>query len=85
MVELQSEEKLSQIIDKRIGEEIDGELISDVFAGYRFKITGGFDKDGFVMKISILTQCRKRIMLTKGYSLFRLEKDIIEQVSESEN
>jgi small subunit ribosomal protein S6e len=74
MVELQSEEKLSQIIDKRIGEEIDGELISDVFAGYRFKITGGFDKDGFAMKNGILTQGRKRIMLTKGNSLFRFRK-----------
>ena len=37
MVELQSEEKLSQIIDKRIGEEIDGELISDVFADIDLK------------------------------------------------
>ena len=74
MVELQSEEKLSQIIDKRIGEEIDGELISDVFAGYRFKITGGFDKDGFAMKNGILTQGRKRIMLTKGNTLFRFRK-----------
>ena len=74
MVELQSEEKLSQIIDKRIGEEIDGELISDVFAGYRFKITGGFDKDGFAMKNGILTQGRKRIMLTKGSTLFRFRK-----------
>ena len=74
MVELQNEEKLAQIIDKRIGEEIEGEIISDVFAGYRFKITGGFDKDGFAMKNGILTQGRKRIMLTKGSSLFRFRK-----------
>ena len=74
MVELQNEEKLAEIIDKKIGDEIDGSVISDVFDGYKFKITGGFDKDGFAMKNGILSQGKKRVLLTKGCSLFRFRK-----------
>lgn len=60
MVELQNEDKLNEIIDKKIGDEIDGSVISDIFEGYKFKITGGFDKDGFAMKNGILAQGKKR-------------------------
>ena len=74
MVELQNEEKLSEIIDKKIGDEIDGSIISEIFEGYKFKITGGFDKDGFAMKNGILTQGKKKVLLTKGCSLFRFRK-----------
>ena len=74
MVELQNEDKLNEIIDKKIGDEIDGSTISDVFDGYKFKITGGFDKDGFAMKNGILSQGKKKVLLTKGCSLFRFRK-----------
>ena len=62
---------MSELIDKKIGEELEGEIISDLFGGYLFKITGGFDKDGFAMKNGILTQSRKRILLSKGKTGFR--------------
>ena len=42
LVELQNEEKLGEIIDKKIGDEINGTTISETFDGYTFKITGGF-------------------------------------------
>ena len=74
MVELQNEDKLNEIIDKKIGDEIDGSIISEVFDGYKFKITGGFDKDGFAMKNGILSQAKKKVLLTKGCSLFRFRK-----------
>ena len=83
MVELQNEEKLNEIIDKKIGDEIEGSVISDVFEGYKFKITGGFDKDGFAMKNGILAQGKKKVLLTKGCSLLGSEKAITELVSES--
>lgn len=47
---------MSHLIDRKIGDEIDGEIISDVFGGYVFKITGGIDRDGFAMKNGVLTQ-----------------------------
>ena len=74
LVELQNEEKLGEIIDKKIGDEINGTTISETFDGYTFKITGGFDKDGFAMKNGVLTQAKKRILLTKGCSMFRFKR-----------
>lgn len=65
---------MNELIDKKIGNEIEGSVIADVFGGYTFKITGGYDKDGFAMKNGILTQAKKRIMLHKGCSLFRFKK-----------
>jgi small subunit ribosomal protein S6e len=62
---------MSELIDKKIGDEVEGEVISELFGGYLFKITGGFDKDGFAMKNGILTQGRKRILLSKGDTGFR--------------
>ena len=65
---------MNDLIDKKIGGEFDGSIISELFDGYVFKITGGFDKDGFAMKNGILTQGRKRILLKKGSSMFRFKK-----------
>jgi small subunit ribosomal protein S6e len=62
------------LIDKKIGNEVDGSIISELFDGYVFKIQGGFDKDGFAMKNGILTQGRKRILLKRGCSMFRFKK-----------
>ncbi len=73
-MELQNDEKMNDLIERKIGNEIDGSIISDLFKGYLFKITGGFDKDGFAMKNGILTTGRKRIMLKKGSSMFRFRK-----------
>lgn len=68
---MQNDEKLNELIDKKIGNEVDGPIINEIFEGYVFKITGGFDKDGFAMKNGILTAARKRILLTKGAKSFR--------------
>ena len=65
---------MSQLIDLKIGNELDGSLVSDAFAGYTFKIMGGFDLDGFAMKNGVLTQGKKRILLKKGCSMFRFRK-----------
>ena len=62
---------MNELIDKKIGNEIDGSIISDLFNGYIFKITGGYDDDGFAMKNGILTQGRKKILLQKGSKNFR--------------
>jgi len=65
---------MNDLIDKKIGNEFDGSIISELFDGYVFKITGGFDKDGFAMKNGILTQGRKRVLLKKGSQMFRFKK-----------
>eukprot|EP00178_Gracilaria_changii_P002884 TRINITY_DN14245_c0_g1_i1.p1 TRINITY_DN14245_c0_g1~~TRINITY_DN14245_c0_g1_i1.p1 ORF type:complete len:246 (+),score=22.88 TRINITY_DN14245_c0_g1_i1:1-738(+) len=74
VVELQNEDKMSQIIDRKIGNEVEGEIISDKFVGYIFKITGGIDKDGFAMKNGVLTTDRRKLLLHKGSNGIRFRK-----------
>lgn len=66
---------MSHLIDKKIGNEIEGEVIADIFEGYVFKITGGMDKDGFGMKNGVLTTDRKKLLLKKGSSGIRFRKN----------
>ena len=40
--------------------------MGDDYKGYVFKITGGNDKQGFVMKQVIMAQGRTRILFKKG-------------------
>ena len=59
MIELQNEDKLAEIIDKKIGDQIKGSIISNVFDGYKFEITGGLDEEDLAMKNGILAQGKK--------------------------
>ena len=54
--------------DKRMGAEIDGEVLGDEYKGYLFKITGGNDKQGFTMKQGVLVNGRVRILMKKSKS-----------------
>lgn len=65
---------MSHLIDRKIGNEFDGSIISDTFKGYTFKITGGMDKDGFPMKNGVLTAERRRLLLKKGSKGIRFRK-----------
>ena len=61
--------------DRRMGQEIDGEVLGEEYKGYIFKITGGNDKQGFPMKQGVLVNGRVRLLLKKSklfiYSFFR--------------
>jgi small subunit ribosomal protein S6e len=37
-------------IEKRMGQEVEGDCLGDEYKGYIFKITGGNDRDGFPMR-----------------------------------
>jgi small subunit ribosomal protein S6e len=50
--------------DKRISEEIDGNMLG--LNGYKLKITGGTDKDGFPMRADVHGTERKRILISGG-------------------
>lgn len=65
---------MSLLIDRRIGNEVEGEIIADIFAGYVFKITGGLDKDGFGMKNGVLTTDRRKLLLSRGSQGLRFNK-----------
>ncbi|HVL87339.1 MAG TPA: 30S ribosomal protein S6e [Candidatus Thermoplasmatota archaeon] len=49
------------LVRKRIGEEIDGMFVG--LPGYKLKITGGSDRDGFAMRSELPTSGRKRLLV----------------------
>eukprot|EP00501_MAST-03F_sp_TOSAG23-6_P001776 GSMAST32.ASY1.ANO1.1854.1 assembled CDS len=60
LLEIDEEKKLRVFYDTRMGQEVAGEDVSEEFAGYIFKVTGGNDKQGFPMMQGVLTQNRTR-------------------------
>ena len=63
LVEFDDERKVRVFYDKRISDEVAGDSLGEEFKGYIFKITGGFDKQGFAMKQGVATNGRVRLLL----------------------
>jgi len=70
-IAIDDDKKLSIFYGRRMGQEVDGDILGDEFKGYVFKITGGNDKDGFSMKQGVLVQGRVRLLLKEGHSCYR--------------
>ena len=58
------EDKMNPIVGLRIGEEFDGGVID--MPGYKLRITGGTDKDGFPMRKGIHTSGRIKVLVSGG-------------------
>jgi len=71
LIDIEDDNKLRVLYDKRISHEVDGDFLGDEFKGYRFRISGGNDKQGFPMKQGVLTTNRVRLLLRKGSSCYR--------------
>lgn len=69
LVVVEDEKKLRHVYDKRISQEVVGAALGDEYEDYRFKITGGFDKQGFPMKQGIIVPDRVRLLLDKSIVL----------------
>ena len=54
----------NSLIGKKIGDEVDGIFIS--LPGYKLKITGGTDKDGFSMRGDLPGMGRRRLLLSES-------------------
>jgi small subunit ribosomal protein S6e len=54
--------KAIALIGKKIGEELNGDLIG--LPGYTLKITGGTDKDGFPMHPNVEGGVKKKVLLS---------------------
>jgi len=68
---IDEDKKLRQVYDKRISQEVEGEVLGDEYKGYVFKITGGNDKEGFPMMQGILQAGRVRLLLDKNSKCYR--------------
>jgi len=71
LIEINDEHKVRPFYEKRMGQEVDGDTLGDEFKGYKMRITGGNDKQGFPMKQGVLTNQRVRLLLSKGHSCYR--------------
>lgn len=52
------------LVRKKIGDEIDGMFLG--LPGYKVKITGGSDRDGFPMRAEVGTAIRKRLLVSES-------------------
>jgi len=65
------EHKLRVFYEKRMGAEVEVDILGDEWKGYVLRITGGNDKQGFPMKQGVLSNGRVRLLLAKGHSCYR--------------
>merc|ERR1712226_1388041 len=70
-IEIDEEKYIRPFFDRRMGQEINGEVMGDDYKGYIFRITGGNDKQGFTMKQGILVGGRSRILFRKRGTTYR--------------
>merc|ERR1712072_1600143 len=68
---IEEDRMLLPFFDKRVSQEVDGDSLGDEFKGYRFRITGGNDKQGFPMMQGVLSSDRVRLLLKKGSKCYR--------------
>ena len=54
----------SALVGKKIGDDVDGLFVS--LPGYKLKITGGSDKDGFPMRRDLTGPKRRPVMVSGG-------------------
>merc|ERR1711981_1092807 len=62
---------LLPFFDKRMSQEVAADSLGDEFKGYRFRISGGNDKQGFPMMQGVLSNDRVRLLLKKGSKCYR--------------
>merc|ERR1711907_69301 len=70
-IEIEDDRILRNFYDKRIAQEVAGDILGAEFEGYRFRISGGNDKQGFPMLQGVLTDDRVRLLLVKGSKCYR--------------
>lgn len=65
----------AKLVDKRLSQEFDGELLKPEWKGHTFKIAGGSDKNGFAMKQGVITKTKLKLLLRKGTSGYRERRE----------
>merc|ERR1712094_19165 len=70
-IDIDDDRRLLPFYDKRIAAEVSLDSLGDEFKGYRARISGGNDKQGFPMMQGVLTPERVRLLLRKGSKCYR--------------
>ncbi|XP_065165045.1 small ribosomal subunit protein eS6 [Atheta coriaria] len=71
LFEVNDEHKIRVFYEKRMGAEVEADILGDEWKGYVLRVAGGNDKQGFPMKQGVLTNSRVRLLLSKGHSCYR--------------
>lgn len=71
VIEIDDERRLQNLYDRRMAQEIEGDILGDEFEGCFMRISGGNDKQGFPMRQGILTNTRVRLLCLKGHKGYR--------------
>lgn len=71
IIEIDDERRLQNLYDRRMAQEIDGNILGEEFEGAILRISGGNDKQGFPMRQGVLTNTRVRLLCKKGHKAFR--------------
>jgi len=70
LIPIDSDSILSNFYDKRMAAEVSLDCLGEDWEGYKAKITGGNDKQGFPMMQGVLTADRVRLLLTKNHKCY---------------
>lgn len=71
ILEIDDEKRLQNLYERRMAQEVDGNILGEEFEGYIFRISGGNDKQGFPMRQGVLTNTRVRLLCKKGHKGYR--------------
>jgi len=71
LIELEDEQKMRIFYDKKMSTEVDADPLGEEWKGYRLKITGGNDKQGFPMMQGVLVNHRVRLLLDLNSKCYR--------------
>jgi len=71
VIEIDDEKRLQNLYERRMAQEIDGQVLGEEFDGYVLRISGGNDKQGFPMRQGVLTNTRVRLLCLKGHKAYR--------------
>ena len=69
----------NSLVGKKIGDEVDGIFVS--LPGYTLQITGGVDRDGFVMRKEIPGIGRKRILTARSTGFKPKDKGVRKRIT----
>jgi len=71
LIPIDSDVILANFYDKRLAAEVNLDCLGEDWEGYKAKITGGNDKQGFPMMQGVLTTDRVRLLLSKKHNCYK--------------
>jgi len=72
--EIHDDRRIAFFNEKRIAQEVRGEILNDEWTGYTFRISGGNDKQGFALLQGVLSNQRIKLLMGKNSKCYRVRR-----------